>query len=81
MLSHEKAMKRIGRYFLGTQGKCIIFRPDIKSGLDCYVDSDFADGWAKADADNPDNVLSRTVFVIFYAKCPLVWASRIQTEI
>jgi len=71
-------VKRIGRYLLGTQGRGIV---NIKKGLECYVDADFAGGWAKADADNPDNVLSRTGFVIFYAGCPIVWASRMQTEI
>jgi len=80
-LSHEKAVKRIGRYLLGTQNRGIIFNPNIRKGLECYVDADFAGGWAKADADNPDNVLSRTGFAIFYAGCPIVWASRMQTEI
>ena len=50
-------------------------------GLECFVDADFAGGWSKDDAYDPDNVLSRTGFVIFYAGCPLVWASRMQTEI
>ena len=81
MLSHEKAVKRVGRYLLGTQGRGIVFQPNVKKGLECYVDADFAGGWAKADAANPDNVLSRTGFVIFYANCPIVWASRMQTEI
>jgi len=80
-LSHDKAVKRIGSYLLGTQGRGIVFNPNTKKGLECYVDADFAGGWAKADADNPDNVLSRTGFVIFYAGCPIVWASRMQTEI
>ena len=80
-LSHKKAVKRIGKYLLGTQGRGIVFNPNIKKGLECYVDADFVGGWAKADADNPDNVLSRTGFVIFYAGCPIVWVSRMQSEI
>ena len=81
MLSHERAVKRIGRYLSGTKDKGINFKPDLKKGVQCFVDADFAEGWAKADANNPDNVLSRTGFVIFYANCPLLWASRLQTEI
>ena len=45
------------------------------------MDADFANGWDKENPGDPDNVLSRTGFIIFYAGCPLVWASRMQTEI
>ena len=80
-LSNERAVKRIGRYLSGNQDKGLIFKPDPSMGVECYVDADFAGGWAKADADNSENVLSRTGFVIFYGGCPLLWASRLQTEI
>jgi hypothetical protein len=30
-------------------------------GLECFVDTDFAGEWTQVDADNEDNVLSRTV--------------------
>ncbi len=38
---------------------------------------------AGRDAENADNVLSRTGYVIMYANCPILWVSRlqIQTEI
>ena len=80
-LSHERAVKRIGRYLLGTQDRGIAFKPDDAHGLVCYVDADFAGSWDKENPDDPDNVLSRTGYVVFYAGCPLVWASRMQTEI
>jgi hypothetical protein len=41
----------------------------------------FAGGWCSADADNSNNVLSRTGFVICYANCPLIWCSKLQTNI
>jgi len=81
MLSHKKAVKRMGRYLLGTLNRGIVYLPDTKKGLECYVDADFAGSWAKADADNPDNVLSRTGYIVMYAGYPLIWASRMQTEI
>ena len=80
-LSHERAVKRIGRYMLGTKTRGIVFKPNCEKGLECYVDADYAGGWSKADAQNPDNVLSRTGYVIFYAECPIVFISRMQTEI
>jgi len=39
---HAQAVKRIARYLLGTKDKGIIFQPDMKAGLDCYVDADYA---------------------------------------
>ena len=53
----------------------------MSKGLECYVDADFASGWAKADTSNPDKVLSRTGFITMYAGCPLIWACKMQTEI
>ena len=44
MLSHERAVKRIGRYLLGTKNRGIVYNPDLKKGLECYVDADFAGG-------------------------------------
>ena len=67
MLSHEKAIKRLGRYLYHTNKEGIIYNPDTSRGLECYVDEDFAGGWQQADADDPENVMSRTGMVIIYA--------------
>ena len=80
-LSHERAVKTIGRYLLGTKDRGVVYRPDKSKGIDCFVDADFAGGWSKADSQNPENVLSRAGFAIFYANCPVLWASRLMTEI
>ena len=81
MRSHERAIIRIVRYLNNTKDKGIIFEPDPELGLECFVDADFAGGWCQADADNPENVMSRTGFVIRYAGCPIGWCSKLQTEI
>ena len=81
MLSHEKSIMRIGRYLLDTRKRGIIYKPDVSKGLKCYVDTDFAGGWSQADSENADNVLSRTGYIIMYADCPILWVSRLQTEI
>jgi len=81
MLSHEKAIVRLGRYLLDTRKRGIIYKPDCLKGLECYVDADFAGGWTQADASNAENVLSCTGYVIMYASCPILWVSRLQTEI
>jgi hypothetical protein len=80
MLSHEKAIMRLGRYLLDTRKRGIIYKPDRSKGLECYVDADFSRGWTQ-DASNAENVLSRTGYVIMYTSCPIFRVSRLQTEI
>ena len=46
-----------------------------------YVDADFAGGWQEANADDADNVVSRTGMIIMYANCLIFWRSSLQTEI
>ena len=71
----------IGRYLCNNCEQGITYKIDRSKGIEVYVDADFAGGWSSADADNADNVLSRTCFVICYANCPLIWCSKLQTKI
>ena len=59
----------------------MIYIPDIKRGLQCYVDADFPGGWKDGNHDIPESVFSRTGFVIMYAGCPITWGRHLQTEI
>ena len=80
--SHEEAVKHIGRYLLGTADKGMIMKPDKSlTTLDCYVDADFAGLWNSEDAESPASVVSRSGYVIRYFGCPILWASKLQTEI
>lgn len=80
-LSHERAVKRIVKYLIGTKERGVICKPDRSKGLECYADADFAGGWDRGDSENPENVMSRTGYIIMYAGCPVVWCSKLQTEI
>lgn len=80
-LSHEKAIKRLGRYLMHTKNEGIVYNPDISKGLECYVDADFAGGYSPETGHDADNLLSRTGMVIMYANCPIYWRSSLQTEI
>ena len=80
-LSHEQAVKCIGRYLLDTKDKGIIYRPDIKTGLECYVDADFSGGWKYGDHDSMESFLPCTGYVIIYAGCPITWGRKFQTGI
>ena len=81
MLSPEKSIKRLGQYLYHTNKEGIIYNPDTSKVLDFYVDGDFAGRWQQADANDSDNVISRTGMVIMYANCPIFWRSYLQTEI
>ena len=39
---HELALKRIGRYLIGTKDKGLILDPSKDLDIDCFVDADFA---------------------------------------
>lgn len=80
-LSHERAIKRIVKYLIGTSTLGLIFQPDPTKGIEVFVDADFAGSWDRADSANPENVLSRTGFVIMLCGVPVLWASRLQSEI
>ena len=52
MLSHEKAIKRLGRYLSNTRKEGIVYNPDKTKSLECYVDADFAGGMDQKDLDS-----------------------------
>jgi Reverse transcriptase (RNA-dependent DNA polymerase) len=79
--SHGQAIKRIIRYLSSTKERGILFEPDLKAGLDCYVDADFAGLYGYEDDQDPVSVKSRTGFVLTLFGCPIIWSSKLQTEI
>jgi len=46
-----------------------------------HVDADFAGRWHCEFSELRDSVLSRSGYVISFCGCPVVWASKLQTEI
>lgn len=80
-LSHERALKRIVRYLKGTNDKGIILKPDLTKGIKCYVDADLKGGYCNETRDDPISVYSRTGYVSFYFACPVLWVSKLQSEI
>jgi len=80
--SHELAIRRIVHYLKGTANKGYILRPDpTQQHLNCYVDADFAGLWSPATSCDPISVKSRTGYVITFANCPILWSSKLQSEI
>jgi len=80
---HGEAVKRIGRYLLAHPNEGIILRPN-QSTFDCWVDASHAGEWRKGSKDSMHDATtakSRTGYLLQYSGCPIVWASKLQTEI
>ena len=76
--SHAAAIKRLGKYLLGTKDKGLILNPKDHS-FDCFCDADFCGNWDRVNADvDPSTAKSRSGYIITYASCPIVWASKLQ---
>ena len=74
-------MKRFGRHLLGILDKGIILKPDRTENVECFVDADFVGNLTKEEAEDSTNMLSRTGYVIRFMGCPIIWVSKLQTEI
>jgi hypothetical protein len=52
-----------------------------KLKLDCYPNTDFAGLWNRDNKYDTHCVRSRTGYVICLSDCPVLWISKLQTEI
>ena len=59
----------------------VVYSTDKEKGVKCYVDEDFAGGWDQADPNDEENSRSLSGYVITYGVCPVLWCSKLHTEI
>ena len=69
------------QYLQSTTDKGLVFTTSPDLALDCYADADFAGLWGQEDDQDPVCVKSRTGYVLLFGGCPLLWVSKLQTEI
>jgi hypothetical protein len=79
--SHSAAIKRILRYLKSTKDKGLFMSPGKSLKFDCYVDSDFGGLFAVEDGHNPMCAKSRTGYVLLFSGVPILWVSKMQTQI
>jgi hypothetical protein len=74
---HELALKRIGCYLKQTsdQGPA-----SNMCKIDAYPDADFAGMYGHEEQTDPACAKSHTEFIITFAECPVLWQSKLQTE-
>ena len=79
--SHANAIWQIVRYLIGTRDRGIIMQPS-GNDFEVAVDSDFAGNWNRdTAADDIMTAKSRSGHVVMYSGCPVLWSSKMQTEI
>jgi hypothetical protein len=58
------------------------FKPDPGKGFECYCDADFAGNRNKKFAAvDPSISKSQSGWIVFYAGCPVCWASKLQSQV
>ena len=79
--SHKKAVIWITQYLRSTTKFRILYKLDLSTGLEVYVDTDFAGLWTQETVLDPNSILSYSGFIILLFGCLLFWYSKLQTEI
>jgi hypothetical protein len=80
---HGRMLKWLVGYLRATRDKGIIYKANSNASFECYVDAGFAgDFTSEVDlSDDPASARSRTGYIIQYHGCPVLWASKLQTEV
>ena len=78
--SHAHAVRRIGRNLLSTRKLGLTYHPSENS-FHCWADADFVGKWEQSIAMKDINTARlRSGYLITYTACPILWASKMQTE-
>ncbi len=79
---HGEAALYLVWYLKKSRDIGIRFQPNPKKVFECYCDADFSGAWNKQFAQHdPSTAKSRSGWVIFYAGCPIIWASKLQMQV
>ncbi len=79
---HGEAILYLVRYLKTTHDLGTPFKPDCNKGFECYCEVDFSGNWNKHLAPyDPNTAKSRSDLIVFYAGRPVIWASKLQTQV
>ena len=80
--THIDALIYLGRYLKGTRNQGLILDPNATESLTVWADADFSGNWIRKTAEvDPSTAKSRSGYLIMLASCPVVWSSKLQTQI
>jgi hypothetical protein len=79
---HGEEILYLVRYLKKTRDLGIRFKPNHEKGFECYCDADFSGNWNKQFANvDPSTSKSLSGWILFYAGCPVCWASKLQSQV
>ncbi len=60
----------------------IKFKPDPTKGCEDFLDADFSGLWNNIETPtDPSTANSRARWIMYYARCPIIWASHLMTQV
>ena len=81
-IEHAEALIHLCSYLRETRTCGITLCPNPSRSFEVYVDADFCGNWNISTAENDiSTAKSRTGFIILFAGCPIIWASKLQSQI
>ena len=79
---HGEVIDYIAKYLKNHVDDGIQLTPIRNQGFLVYCDADFAGNWNRQYAmTDPAAAKSRSDWIISYANCPIIWASKLQTQV
>jgi hypothetical protein len=80
--SHGEAVLYLIHYLKKTRDLGLLFKPDPNKDFECYCDADFSGLCNRAFTPvDPSTSKSRNGWIIFYAGCPISWASKLLSQV
>jgi len=80
--THGEAILYLVRYLKKTRDLGLEFKPSHGKGFECYCDADFSSNWNKEYTHKDHSTAkSRSGWIVFYAGCPVCWASKLQSQV
>ena len=80
--SHGDAVIHLVKYLRATKDKGIILDPKREKSFEVYADADFSGNWFNRTAEHDVSTSkSRTGYLISVFGCPIIWQSKLQTQI
>jgi hypothetical protein len=79
---HGEAVLCLICYLKKTRDLGTHFKSDQDKGFECYCDANFSGNWNKHLAPfDPSTAKSRSGWIMFYAGCPVIRVSKLQTQV
>ena len=80
--SHADAVIHLVKYLRATKDKGIILDPKQDKSFEVFADADFSGNWFSRTAEHDTSTAkSRTGYIISIFGCPIIWQSKLQTQI